>query len=242
MEGLHWISILSFSVTSIEEPFVYDASLLYCTKLNFGQWRIVGRDARHVSTVRLHVPFVFSLFSLYWFQLLHLCIILKISISVRFRWFKLWPLKKLFIFDFLKGLLYHVIVVVAAVTSTITATDWVEKQDLTSALCYSSSSFRKTSMQWWIGLTKLILCAAYQCMGLQSAIFQVRKLMQQDLCASCLMIWNQEFQCSSAELGFCLSAFYILLLYSSVRFSCKWLCVAVCWWSLPSNWEEWAKC
>lgn len=137
----------------------------------------------------------------------------------RFRWFTLWPLKKLFIFDFLKGLLYHVIVAAAAaVTSTITATDWVEKQDLTCALCYSSSSFRKTSMQWWIGLTKLILCAAYQCMGSQSAIFQVRKLMQQDLCASCLMIWNQEFQCSSAELGFVLvhfTSFCFIQVYGS---------------------------
>lgn len=240
MEGLRWISIQSFSVASIEEPFVYDASLLYSTKLNFGQWRIVGRDARHFSTVRLHVPFVFSLFSLYWFQLLHLCIILKISISEDLDDSR---------FDHSKNYLYlifwmvfFIMLLLLLLLLTVTATDWVEKQDLTCALCYSSSSFRKTSMQWWIGLTKLILCAAYQCMGSQSAIFQVRKLMLRDLCASCLMIWNQEFQCSSAELGFCLSAFYILLPYSSVQFLCKRLCVAVCWWSLPSNWEEWAKC
>lgn len=58
--------------------------------------------------------------------------------------------------------------------------------------------FRKTSLLWWIGQARLILCAAYQCMESQSVIFLVRRLMQQDLCASCLMIWNQEFQCSSA--------------------------------------------
>lgn len=58
--------------------------------------------------------------------------------------------------------------------------------------------FRKTSLLWLIGQARLILCAAYQCMESQSVIFLVRRLMQQGLCVSCLMTWNQEFQCSSA--------------------------------------------
>lgn len=46
---------------------------------------------------------------------------------------------------------------------------------------------------WWIGHTRLILCAAYLCMELQNGIFLVKKLMQQGLCAFCLMTSNLEF-------------------------------------------------
>lgn len=58
-------------------------------------------------------------------------------------------------------------------------------------------NFRKIFMPLLIGHTRLILYAAYQCMGLQSGISLVRKLMQQDLCVSCLVTWSREFLCSS---------------------------------------------
>ena len=55
-------------------------------------------------------------------------------------------------------------------------------------------------MQWWIGRTKLTRCAAYRCMALPSVIFLGRKQMLRDLCVSCLMTWNPEYQCNSTEL------------------------------------------
>lgn len=53
-------------------------------------------------------------------------------------------------------------------------------------------------MLQWIGHTRLTLYVAYPCMGLQSAIYLARRLMQPDLCVSCLVTWSQEFLCSSA--------------------------------------------
>lgn len=57
--------------------------------------------------------------------------------------------------------------------------------------------FRKIFMLLLTGRTRLIRCAAYQCMGLQSVISLVRKLMQLDLSAFCLVTWSREFLCSS---------------------------------------------
>lgn len=51
-------------------------------------------------------------------------------------------------------------------------------------------------MPLWIGHTRSIRYAAYQCMGLQSATSLAKKLMLRALCASCLVTWSPEYLCS----------------------------------------------
>jgi len=111
-------------------------------------------------------------------------------------------------------------------------------------MLYNFSDFRKTSVLLWIGHTRLILCAAYQCMELQSAISQVRKVTQQDMYAFCLMTWRLAYPFSSVEYVtsfikncHCIEMIEMLTLFIRLEFF-----FSVCGRCFPSNWKKWAQC